>query len=102
VTQSVLVLQFPVASTDDYDAVVELEERLMDELRDSADVDGHDVGGGVMNVFVFTDDPSGTLDRALRVLGASPLAGSLRAGSRREDEDTYTPLWPEGLDRFSD
>ena len=63
-----LVLQFRGDSLDDFDVMVALEEELMEELGDSADVDGHDVGSGETNIFIFTSDPTGTFDRAKPVL----------------------------------
>jgi len=39
-----LVLQFAAASTEDFDRLVALEDRLIGELDDLATVDGHDFG----------------------------------------------------------
>jgi hypothetical protein len=95
-----LVLQLSVESIEDYDAVVELEDKLIDALDDGSDVDGHDVGGGTMNLFIWTDDANATFTRAQRVLSDHPLTASLKAGYLDEDAEEYTPLWPAGLARF--
>lgn len=93
-----LVLQLPAASTADYDAIVALENLLIDGLDD--EVDGHDVGGGTMNLFIWTPDPRETLDRVQMLMQDHPLSDSVAAGFRDEGADKYTPLWPEGLERF--
>jgi hypothetical protein len=96
-----LVLRLPAASMADYDAVVALEERLVDGLGDDAvDVDGHDVGGGIMNLFIWTPDPRGTFGRAQMLMKGHPLSASVVAGFRDEGADEYTPLWPPELKRF--
>jgi len=93
------VLQFPASSMAEYNAVVALEDLLIDGLGDD-EVDGHDVGGGEMNLFIWTRNPRGTLDRVQTLMKDHPLADSLLAGFRDEGDDSYTPLWPEGLERF--
>ena len=55
-----LVLQFRGDSLADYDTMVALENELIDELGDSADVDAHDVGSGEVNIFIITTDPART------------------------------------------
>ena len=47
-----LVLQFRGDSLADCDAMVALEHELREELGNSADVDGHDVGSGETNIFI--------------------------------------------------
>jgi len=65
-----LVLQFRGDWLDDFDAMAALEEELTDVLGDSADVDGHDVGSGETNIFIFTSNPAGTFDSVKPVLRA--------------------------------
>jgi len=55
-----LVLQFRGDSLADYDAMVALENELIDELGDPADVDAHDVGSGEVNIFIIRTDPART------------------------------------------
>jgi hypothetical protein len=52
-----LVLQFFGDSLQDYDALVALEDRLIEALESAHVVDGHDFGSGEMNIFVHTNDP---------------------------------------------
>ena len=63
-----VVLQFRGDSLEDLDATVAMADDLIKELGDSADVDGHDVGSGETNIFIFTSDPEATFHRARPVL----------------------------------
>lgn len=46
-----LVLQWPASSIKDYDAMIEAENALIENLSAANDVDGHDVGSGEVNIF---------------------------------------------------
>src|SRR6266699_2489706 len=63
-----LVLQFSGDSLADYDAMVALENELIAELGDTADVDGHDFGSGEVNIFIITTDPARTFRQSRAVL----------------------------------
>ena len=89
-----LVIQFPAERTADYDAVVAVEDLLINQLDDGSDVDGHDVGGGAMNVFLYTEDAPATFERVRALIADHRLARSMAAGYREEDGDEYVPLWP--------
>ena len=43
---------------DDFDQLVILEDKLIEELGSVATVDGHDFGSGEFNIFVLTDEPT--------------------------------------------
>lgn len=53
-----LVLQFEGDSFEILDSIVELEDNLIEALDDIAEVDGHEVGSGEANIYIFTSDPS--------------------------------------------
>ena len=91
-----LVLQFRGDSLEDFDAIVAMEEELTAELGDLADVDGHDVGSGETNIFIFTSDPTGTFDRAKPVLARTQRLQAVTAAYRRVDGEQFTVIWPEG------
>jgi len=90
-----LVLQFRGNSLADYDAMVALEDELIEELAD-ADVDGHDVGSGEVNIFIFTSDPARTFRQARPVLERRQSLQSVTAAYREADGEEYTVIWPEG------
>ena len=89
-----LVLQFPGTSQADYGALIRLEDKLIETLEDSCDVDGHDIGLGGANIFVLTDDPQHSLAKALPILESHKGFSSMRAAYRAFDDDEYTVLWP--------
>src|SRR6266508_3039590 len=48
--------------------MISLEDELIETLRDSAKVDGHDVGSGEVNIFIFTTEPQKTFQLAKHAL----------------------------------
>ena len=96
-----LVLQFPTSEdVDSYDKLIQFEEALISLLGESAEVDGHDFGGGEMNVFILTEDPISTFavvqqtDRSIRP------SQDMRAAYRPIDGEDYVCLWPPKLTQF--
>jgi len=77
-----------------------MEDRLISGLAGGNDVDGHDVGGGAMHVFIFTADAVAAFSRAQNLVGDHSLAADMKAGYRSADADEYTPLWPPELKEF--
>jgi hypothetical protein len=94
-----LVLQFRGDSLEDLDATVALEHELIEQLGESADVDGHDVGSGETNIFIFTSDPAATFSRARPVLERRQQLKSVTAAYRDAEGERYTVIWPEGSRR---
>jgi hypothetical protein len=87
-----LVLEFAGESAEDFDRVIGFEDLLCETLA-SDEVDGHDVGQGIMNIFIFTNDPRRCFQEAMRVLdGADP--GPIAAGFRAMKQDRFVRLWP--------
>ena len=90
-----LILQFPGQSLSEYDAIVALEELLAKELGGDADVDGHDVGGDKINLFIWTTDPAATFEQATPVLERLEQFDWVTAAYREANGDRYTVIWPE-------
>jgi hypothetical protein len=95
-----LVLQFDARTSSDIDELVEIENRLIETLGDSAVVDGHDFGSGEFNIFIVTNDPHSIFQMALVGLGPS-LRREMRSGYRETSAEVFTPLWPPGLREFT-
>lgn len=95
-----LVLQFPSSTIQDFDWLIETEERLEAALGGSALVDGHDMGSGGMNLFIHTDDPEGTFKSAQTLLGDSGRVASMAAAYRELAGEDYSILWPPGRTEF--
>ena len=91
-----LTLQFRGDSLDDYDAMIALEDELAEELRDSADIDGHDVGSGETNIFILTSDPAATFHRIKPMLERTSHLQTATAAYRAVNGERYTVIWPEG------
>ena len=90
-----LVLQFRGDTLDDYDQLIALEDDLVEQLGDSADVDGHDMGCGELNIFILTRDPVRTFSRVRPVLERSKIMQTVTAAYRRIEGEHYTIIWPK-------
>jgi hypothetical protein len=92
-----LVLQFSSFALKNFDEIAELEDLLIAKLKSQNVVDGHDLGVGEVNVFIFTDEPNGTFREIQSILTDHRLWPHIRAGYSAE----YVVLWPEGHATFS-
>lgn len=95
-----LVFQLRAESSEDLDALIELEDALADTLQGHAEIDGHDIGSGEMNVFVHTDNPVEAFERSRADLRERGLLSTVKVAYRHRDLETYTVLWPVGLASF--
>ena len=96
-----LVLQFAAASMEDFDRLVALEDRLIEELDDVAAVDGHDFGLGAFNIFILTNDPAESFGKAHRIVTNEGVPNVIRSAYREVDGEDYVILWPSSLTEFS-
>ena len=96
-----LVLQFEANTMDDFDQLVILEDKLIDELGNVATVDGHDFGSGEFNIFVLTDEPPTAFSAAHRVVINHGVQNVMRAAYRELVADDYVILWPPSLPKFT-
>jgi hypothetical protein len=96
-----LDLQFAADSMEDFDRLVALEERLIEELDDVATVDGHDFGSGDFNIFVLTDDPATVFGKAHGIVMDQGVPNVMRSAYREMDGEDYVILWPSSLTEFS-
>jgi hypothetical protein len=95
-----LVIQFHPTTGLDFDKLVSIEDALIDELGDSASVDGHDIGSGEFNIFIFTDSPSGSFQRVQKLLQRVKPDGAMNVAYRDADGKGYVILWPPNLAEF--
>jgi hypothetical protein len=96
-----LVLQFAADSMEDFDRLVALEGRLIEELEDVATVDGHDFGPSEFNIFVLTDDPATVFGKAHGIVISQGVRNVMRSAYREMDGEDYVILWPSSLTEFS-
>lgn len=95
-----MVLQWPPKSIGDYDALVAIENLLIENLSAETRVDGHDSGPGEMNIFIYTRHPQKAFGEVRAVLGGHDCWKDLRAAFRKVKEEAFTGLWPPGLGAF--
>jgi hypothetical protein len=91
-----LILQFRAGSLEDYDTMIALEDELIRDLGVTARVDGHDMGSGEANIFIFTSDPRQTFRQAMPALDRSGRLQHVKAAFREVGSDLLTVIWPDG------
>lgn len=90
----VLVLQFPESYFASHKELVAFEERLIACMPRTCLVDGHDVGSGTTNFFVFTNAPMAAHKTFRKYLGTRAVEKQLRVAYRAVRGEQYTNLWP--------
>ena len=68
-------------------------------------VDSFDLGGGTMNVFLYTDDPDQAVRRVVELFEAGLLPQGMRIGvadtqGTEQSTRTYHPVYPPSLAEF--
>jgi hypothetical protein len=92
-----LVLQWRTTDPSDFDHLIYFENTLETRLgRRLGKVDGHDIGSGEMNIFIFTDNPEKAFSECRSLIRSSRLVSGLSAAYRPIDGEEYVRLWPEG------
>jgi hypothetical protein len=67
----------------------------LEETLKSGEVDGNDVGQGIVNIFILTREPQRCFEEAMSILGSKePVPRA--AGYRNIKEENYIRLWPKG------
>ena len=90
-----LVLQFDASSRQEHERLAMLEDDFVEQLEDSAEVDGHEVGDVAFHIFITTGSPAKTFDRLKPLLAERSLIHQVMAAYRHVDEDDYKILWPK-------
>lgn len=100
-----LVIQFPEEIfnyIEDIDEIANLEDRLLSEAIFEAEVDGHDIGSGKINIFVHTNNPVKTFETIKNKLEEENFnLKFIKIAYREIGTDKYIVLWPHGLEKFS-
>jgi len=95
-----LVVQWPASSMKDYDAMVEIEDALIENLGSKSEVDGHDAGSGEVNIFIRTNDPKKTFNEVKAILESRNMWADVRVAYRDVSKSEYAILWPTHLTKF--
>ena len=88
-----LVLEFEGDSPDNFDRVLAIQEKLEEWLK-SGEVDGNDVGQGIVNIFIITKEPQKCFEEALKLIDESDPSPRA-AGYRDLEQDDYIRVWPQ-------
>jgi hypothetical protein len=97
----VLIFQLPGSSKDDYDELIKLEESVRNCIGDLGTVDGHDIGSGERNIFIFTDQPESAFLAIKSVFESKHMMTNLKVAYREVEGCDYTGLYPPGLLHFA-
>ena len=91
-TEYQLVVEFAESGPDFFRRVADLELLLNDQL-ESGEVDGNDVGPGVINLFVITKQPEECFQELMNYFEDAQL--ELSAAAYRDSRtEAFTRLWP--------
>lgn len=96
-----LVLQFDAKKPNDLEDLVRIEDMFRDVLGPKANVDGHDVGAGEFNIFIFTSALEETFERAQALLSAHCPLRKFKAAYREPEAEDFVILWPLDLSVFN-
>lgn len=88
-----LVVQFPETFFASHPELVAFEDRLRSSLPSTCDVDGHDIGSGTVNFFIYTAYPLAAYKILLRISTRATQA-KMRIAYRATEGSTFTNLWP--------
>jgi hypothetical protein len=96
-----LVIQFHPAAPVSFDELVTIEDAIATQLGASASVDGHDIGGQECNIFILTENPTGSFQRIQKLLQEQKPEGTMNVAYRDTDADDHVVLWPPNLREFT-
>jgi hypothetical protein len=96
-----LVIQFHPAAAVSFDELVRIEDAIATQLGESASVDGHDIGAQECNIFILTDNPTGSFQRIQKLLQERKPEGTMNVAYRGKGEEDYAVLWPPNLTKFT-
>ena len=89
-----LVIKFWKTPLPDEALIADITSELQSVLGDAARLDGHDVKGGEINLFLQTDDPKHAFRRVKKVLESKGIDQGYSAASRLVGGAQFTSIWP--------
>ena len=96
-----LVIQFPEDLFKSVDEIASMEDQLDGSLVD-AEVDGHDIGSGEINIFIHTNSPENTFETVKNILEEKFFNFNyLKIAYRKIGDEEYIALWPDDLEQFN-
>lgn len=95
-----LVLQFPGETEEDFDLLIEMEDKLENALDSTSEVGGHDFGSEEMNIFVYSSKPEECFEQTKVLLKDMTDISTMKAAFRHVESGDFTILWPKELGQF--
>jgi hypothetical protein len=77
--------------------MVSLEDEIHRIVEQIAEVDGHDIGSGEMNIFILTADPVASIELVKPLLSAASLLDKVSVAYREVRSHDFTVLWSTSL-----
>jgi hypothetical protein len=94
VTKYLLVIQFSSKTMSSLTQVHAFEEKLIRSLPRTCNVDGHDVGSGTTNFFVYTTAPLAAHRAFRKYFGTHAIERIVRVSFRLTTSEQWMNLWP--------
>ncbi len=91
-----LILQFDASNIEDFDQLIEIEDRIESALGNLHEVDGHDFGSGEMNIFIHTNDPDSAFELIKNNIDDSVIP-KFKVAYRKLDREEYQVIWPDNF-----
>lgn len=93
-----LIVQFPVTGSSEFAALMHIEETLIQAFSQNnfAEVDGHDLGEGKFNIFIFPKSSWGpVIERVQAFLKLRGVLDNALIVKRLKSSGRYVVVWPE-------
>jgi len=95
-----VVIEFLCTNEDDFDRILAVEDAAITKCGDTCKIDGHDIGNGIMNLFILSNSYSDAKALILNLPELRGLDTHMRMGYRLVDNSEYHPLYPPDLTVF--
>jgi hypothetical protein len=90
-----IVFQLPEDFFASFDDLIKFEDNFIAALPKTHDFDGHDIGSGTINFFIYTDSPEAVMRVFRKYLGTNKVEKKLRVAYRPTKGKTFTNVWPK-------
>ena len=95
-----LIVQFSEDLYGNLEWIADMEDILAESLPE-AEIDGHDMGSGEVNIFIHTNNPVETFEATKNVLKEQGVVlEDIKIAYKEMYGNIYTCLWPKGLNEF--
>jgi hypothetical protein len=93
-----LIVQLPLSEATDFDRLIHIEDTLIQAFsqNDFAEVDGHDVGEGRFNIFIYPKSTWGpVIERVEAFLKLRGVLNQALIVKRLKSSEKYVVVWPK-------